>query len=135
LAVVQCRREFGHWLRSNFALDDVKRSDVLLAANEALTNSAEFAYVASAEHGPIAMRATFEEIDRRLSIEITDFGTWRETPPSTQPNTRGRGIPLMQALADRVTIARQATGTRVRLEFDDVTFLGEDSEDTYATTA
>ena len=129
--VAQCRHELSQWLRANFVLDAVRLNDVLLAVNEALTNSAEFAYVGSLRHGTMTMRARYHAADG-LSIEVSDHGTWRQPDPSTQSNTRGRGIPLMRALADRMTISRQPTGTRVQLEFDDCSLLTEES---YATTA
>ena len=44
------RHELSQWLRAHFALDPVRRNDVLLAVNEALTNAAEFAYRGAARH-------------------------------------------------------------------------------------
>jgi serine/threonine-protein kinase RsbW len=131
-AVVQCRNEFSRWLQSSFALDAMQRNDVVLAANEALTNSAEFAYLGAEKPGTMTMRATFRSADRRLSVVITDRGMWRVPAPSTAPNTRGRGIQLMRALADRMTISRRPSGTVVELEFDDFTFAPEEP---YASTA
>jgi serine/threonine-protein kinase RsbW len=131
-AVVRCRNEFSRWLQSTFAFDAVQRNDVVLAANEALTNCAEFAYLGAEQAGTMTMRATYGAADRRLSIVTTDRGRWREPAASTVPNTRGRGIPLMRALADRMTISRHPTGTVVELEFDDVTVAHQEP---YASTA
>jgi anti-sigma regulatory factor (Ser/Thr protein kinase) len=42
---------------------------------------------------------------------ITDTGRWR----AARGSFRGRGITLMRALSDEVTINRSDTGTRVRI--------------------
>ncbi|MGE2689640.1 ATP-binding protein [Mycolicibacterium pulveris] len=115
--VAQFRSALSGWLRRHFALDPVRFNDVVLAVNEALTNAAEFAYRGGI--GPMTMYARHHAADRQLEVVISDHGSWRYVDPENRPNTRGRGIPLMQALADRATISRQPSGTEVRLEFDD----------------
>src|SRR5512139_3112044 len=121
--VAEFRRALSQWLRSNFAIDDVKRNDVLLAVNEALTNAAEFAYVDAAEPGTMSVTARYDAGDRRLVLIVTDHGKWLEKVPDGRPNTRGRGVELMRALADRAMIQREATGTQVQLEFDDCSLI------------
>lgn len=128
--VARFRAEFGHWLREHFVLDTVRLNDVLLAVNEALTNAAEFAYRARGpaghrpgapgpgEEGTVELRAHYSPAaDGTLQVDVSDRGQWRHVDPAQQPNTRGRGIPLMRALADRITISSLPTGTRVRLDF------------------
>lgn len=116
--VSRFRHELSRWLRAHIALDAARLNDVLLAVNEALTNAAEFAYVGDqGAGGTMKMRARHFAADRTLSVDVFDHGHWREPDPDT-PNTRGRGIPLMRALADRATIAPLSTGTEVRLRFD-----------------
>jgi serine/threonine-protein kinase RsbW len=114
--VVQFRHELSQWLGERLALDAVRLNDVLLAVNEALTNAAEFAY-AGLQRGTMTVRARHHAPAGRLSVVVSDRGRWRYIDPRTQPNTRGRGIPLMRALADRMTIWRRPTGTQVRLQF------------------
>lgn len=130
--VAEFRTAFAQWLRESFALGDDRFNDVLLAVNEALTNAAEFAYVGSSEPGTMTVTAQYEVADRRLVVLVSDHGTWLEKEPDGKPNTRGRGIALMRALADRTTIDREATGTQVRLEFDDCSLI---SQEPYATSA
>jgi serine/threonine-protein kinase RsbW len=117
--VAEFRHAFAQWLRENFAFDAERLSDVLLAVNEALTNSAEFAYVTSAKRGTMSVTARYDAADRRLVVVVGDHGSWLEKVPNGQPSTRGRGIQLMRALADQTTIERASTGTQVRLEFGD----------------
>ncbi len=107
------RNELSLWLRAHFVLDAARLNDVLLAANEALTNAAEFAY--PGQRGTMTMQARYDAADATLSVDVSDCGTWRQTDPKAQSNTRGRGIPLMHALADRATISPLPTGTWVQL--------------------
>ena len=55
-----------------------------------------------------------------LTVTVTDDGAWRIADTEKKSNSRGRGIPLMRALADRATFDSSATGTRVRLEWNHV---------------
>src|SRR5918997_4358426 len=94
--VAQMRHALSHWLRSHFALDAARLNDIVLAVNEALTNSAEFAYVDS-PRGAMSMQAHFHA-DGDLGVTIVDHGRWREVAPD-RLTTRGRGLQLMEALA------------------------------------
>jgi serine/threonine-protein kinase RsbW len=129
--VAEFRHALAHWLRTHFALGAVKLNDVLLAVNEALTNAAEFAYVGSQDRGAMSVSARYDVSDRRLVFVVSDHGRWLHKV-SDGPSTRGRGIQLMRALADRIAIDRGATGTQVRLEFDDCSVASRES---YATSA
>jgi serine/threonine-protein kinase RsbW len=122
----QLRIEFSHWLRRRCAIDSVRFSDVVLVVNEALANAAEFAYVDSPRVGTVTIEASYGAADNRLDVRVSDHGTWRETGPALRSNARGRGIPLMEALADRATIDRTVAGTVVHLQFDDV--VGADTK-------
>jgi len=122
LTVSRLRSELSLWLRAHFVLDAARLNDVLLAANEALTNAAEFAY--PGRRGTMTMQARYDAADATLSVDVSDCGTWRQTDPKVQSNTRGRGIPLMHALADRATISQLPTGTWVQLRFGDVSAIG-----------
>ena len=46
---------------------------------------------------------------------MTDEGAWRITDAKKRRHTRGRGIPLMRALADQTSIDSSTTGTTVSL--------------------
>ncbi|MGV0795176.1 ATP-binding protein [Mycolicibacterium sp. XJ1819] len=128
--VARFRNDLSQWLRTHVALDGVRLNDVLLAVNEALTNVAEFAY--KGHRGPVEMYARHVAADRTLSVDVCDHGRWRHVDPTTQSNTRGRGIPLMRALADRTTISQRPTGTRVQLQFDHCAPVGVSRCSSYA---
>ena len=116
-SVARLRHELSRWLRAHFALDPVRLNDVLLAVNEALTNVAEFAY--PGQRGTMALDVRYDRAYGTLVVDVSDRGRWRHVNPAAQPNTRGRGIPLMRALTDRMTISRLPNGTHVRLQFGD----------------
>ncbi|MBV9090591.1 MAG: ATP-binding protein [Mycobacteriaceae bacterium] len=122
------REQFTDWLHRFFELDPVRASDVVLALNEALANSAEFAYLLATRPGTMDVAARYDADDARLTVVVSDNGLWRGT--SVDSRTRGRGIPLMRALSDRATIETSSSGTRVCLEWRDV---GAARSDTYRT--
>lgn len=120
-SAAQIRREFSAWLRRYFTLDPTKSSDVVLAVNEAMANAAEFAYVTLHCPGLMHVRADYDESAATLTVTVTDEGAWKTADPAAKGGSRGRGIPLMQALADRTTVESSPAGTRVSLEFNRVT--------------
>ncbi|KAA0112052.1 ATP-binding protein [Mycolicibacterium sp. P1-5] len=115
-SAARVRDEFATWLRACGDIDRVRFSDVVLAVNEALANTAEFAYLLKGGIGTIDVEAVRD--GHNLTVTIADQGHWRESTPATQSRTRGRGIPLMRALADHVTIDSSALGTTVCLRFE-----------------
>jgi serine/threonine-protein kinase RsbW len=116
----RAREDFARWLRTHAGLDDIRFSDILLAVNEALANAAEFAYARRGGIGSIDVEAVRNSAAHTLTVTIADQGSWREPDPAKQSGIRGRGIPLMRALADEVTIDTSALGTTVCLRFDNV---------------
>jgi len=119
-SAARTRAEFGVWLERHFTLGAERTNDLLLAVNEALTNAAEFAYVEAPQRGSVDLSAAYDDDSDTLAVTINDRGQWRPTRPEPataqrQPQIRGRGIPLMRALADRVTIDRTPHGTHVTL--------------------
>ncbi|MCK8646782.1 ATP-binding protein [Mycobacterium colombiense] len=115
-SAARTRAEFGVWLERHFSLDADRFNDLLLAVNEAIANAAEFAYVDAAERGTVDVRAAYDGESDTLAVIVDDRGRWRQKKPvQYRQQMRGRGIPLMEALADDVAIDRTAQGTRVTL--------------------
>ena len=114
------REEFTEWLKRYFDLDPIRSSDLVLATNEALANSAEFAYLTTDRPRTMDLRAHYEPFDGRLTVSIADQGVWRVPNSAPANRARGRGIPLMEALSDRVDIETSTAGTQVRLQWDGV---------------
>ncbi|MCV7151130.1 ATP-binding protein [Mycolicibacterium pyrenivorans] len=118
--VSRTRQEFTRWLQRFFDLDPVRCSDLVLAINEALANAAEFAYLLDDRPGTMDIQATYHPGKQKLTVHVCDRGTWRKRQIDPAPRTRGRGIPLMEALADRARIDTSGEGTRVELEWNGI---------------
>jgi CheY-like chemotaxis protein/anti-sigma regulatory factor (Ser/Thr protein kinase) len=100
-------------------LDPARVGDALLAAGEAIANAIEHAYAGSREHGLFSVRAFFAD-PTAIVIEVLDHGVWRQkSTDGVSPllAERGRGLTLMHALSDDVTVEHDDTGTRIRLVF------------------
>lgn len=110
------RADFRAWLETNFALDRDRLSDVVLAVNEAIANAAEFAYWDASQRGTLDISASYDHQTNTLAVAVDDRGRWRQKVPAQYyQQLRGRGIPLMEALADEVAIDRTPHGTRVAM--------------------
>jgi serine/threonine-protein kinase RsbW len=116
--VARTRDEFAAWLRQFFDLDPVRLSDLVLAINEALANSAEFAYGTAG--GTMDLRAWHDPAEATITVVVADHGVWRHADSAQQTRNRGRGIPLMRALSDLTAIETSGDGTQVRLVWTDV---------------
>ena len=107
-SVTVARHRLRAWLEENAPeLDPVSRADLEVAWSEACSNVVRHAY------GPA--EASFEANARRdgaeLRLTVRDTGHWRA------PGNRsgGRGLPLMEELADELVIDRQPESTTVTM--------------------
>jgi anti-sigma regulatory factor (Ser/Thr protein kinase) len=112
------RAELGHWLRSSVVNHDERVDDILLAVYEAFANATEYAYLQHTAPGTVDVHARLDTDADTLTVTVTDQGHWR--PPQSEPGDpahrlRGRGIPLMKALASDASIRTTVTGTEVCL--------------------
>ena len=62
--------------------------------------------------GAMHLRADYDGGTSVLTVTVTDEGAWRIADSEKKSHSRGRGIPLMRALADRATIDSSAAGTQ-----------------------
>jgi anti-sigma regulatory factor (Ser/Thr protein kinase) len=103
------RRVLERWLGArSVSMEQV--GDVLAGTGEAVANAIQHAY------GPTggAVELEAEWLGDRIVIRIHDNGTWR---PPRDPD-RGRGIPIMEALSDKVHVSRSEDGTSIELRWD-----------------
>ncbi|OBK10984.1 ATP-binding protein [Mycobacterium asiaticum] len=114
------RVEFRNWLDRHFALGAERFSDLVLAVSEALANVAEFAYCDLPGRGTMDMRAAYDAASDTLAVRVKDRGRWRQHKSSVD-FSRGRGILLMQALADEAEISGTPQGTEVLLLWNHLT--------------
>ncbi|HEY3468955.1 MAG TPA: ATP-binding protein [Amycolatopsis sp.] len=105
----ELRRALGRWLGA-LGLSPERQDDVVLAGYEAMANSAEHAY-RDREAGPIDVRA--ESLNGRLTVTVTDYGSWR--PPAAADGLRGRGLQLIDTLADHSARVHREDGTTVTM--------------------
>ncbi|GAA1273332.1 sensor histidine kinase [Sphaerisporangium rubeum] len=107
-------REFVAGWAGAAGLTEQRTCDLLIAVNELATNTAEY----SKEPGTVWMWCE----DGLLVCQIDDFGTLddpmagRIPPPDAV--SRGRGILIVNELADLVRIHRRPGGTSVRIHFE-----------------
>ncbi|MFC4859336.1 ATP-binding protein [Actinophytocola glycyrrhizae] len=103
------------WLKAN-GWAGPRLDDLVLAINEAVSNSIEHGYGIGADDptgsGLVELRG--EISGRHVTFTVRDHGVWR--PPADDPkSTRGQGIRLMRACADQVTVDVTDEGTTVVL--------------------
>jgi len=124
-SAARTRAEFASWLDRHFTLGAERFNDLLLAVYEAVANAAEFAYIDAAQSGTMDVSAAYDVDSDTLAVTVNDRGRWRHNVPATTPGPRwqlrGRGIPLMHALADEAIIHGTPHGTNVRLTWTHLT--------------
>lgn len=98
--------------------------DLVLAVNEAVTNSIEHGYDLDPEGQAVSPRWAYSTVEvhaeitldehgrRRVEMTIRDYGEWRHP---TVDLSRGNGVRLMRACTDTLTIIPGSNGTTVRL--------------------
>jgi PAS domain S-box-containing protein len=96
------------WL-SRAGMDEDQTLKVLIATGEALANAIEHGHRVITE-GAISLRAI--ALADRVHVTVVDAGSWK--PPVAAAH-RGRGIALMRALMQDVTISPRASGTTVHM--------------------
>jgi serine phosphatase RsbU (regulator of sigma subunit)/anti-sigma regulatory factor (Ser/Thr protein kinase) len=105
-ALSSVRQSLDRWLtEAGTSRRDVHA--IKVACGEACANAIEHAY----RPGDAAFRIEASRRDSDVLITVRDFGEWR-APRGTD---RGRGLPLMEALMDSVSVDPSSDGTTVRL--------------------
>jgi anti-sigma regulatory factor (Ser/Thr protein kinase) len=93
-------------------------NDIVLAANEAVTNSVVHGY-AETRRGRIDI--SIELLDGLVSLKIRDYGSGLGRTPYIAPDTRiphegGYGVYLVRALMDEVEVLSLDKGVEVRMK-------------------
>jgi serine/threonine-protein kinase RsbW len=111
-AIPVLRRRLRGWLAGSADLEEESAEAVVLAADEAVTNSVEHAYPRGTP-GTVSVVATRSPCGHGVMVVIEDHGRWRPIP--VDPGFRGRGLQLIHRLADRAGVTDSAYGTTVRM--------------------
>ena len=117
IGVARMRAAVSDWVDDVVPVTAERRADILLATDEAMSNCADHAYRNRHDPGTMSVEATYHHDTARLDVHVTDDGAWMEPATRTSTALRGRGITLMNALADDVTIDGRRDGTSVCLRF------------------
>ncbi|MEU1586864.1 SpoIIE family protein phosphatase [Micromonospora sp. NPDC005710] len=105
------RSALRSWLE-RCGLDPTKAYNVLVAAGEACANAIEHGHRDN-PGGRIHLRATATADG--LHVSVTDSGRWKTPRPDVDTH-RGRGLVLMRALMDAITVTPGATGTTIEMQ-------------------
>ncbi|MGC4892351.1 SpoIIE family protein phosphatase [Micromonospora sp. DT31] len=106
--LAEVRSTLRGWL-DRCGLAPANAYNILVAAGEACANAVEHGHRGS-PGGWIRLRAAVTAGDLQLSV--TDSGRWREPEPRADSH-RGRGLVLMRALMDSISVTQGAAGTTV----------------------
>src|SRR5436190_3640227 len=105
-ALGYARRQLGRWLEQAGATP-AEAFDIQLASHEACANAVEHAY----QFGEALVQLEGRLVDGEVSLRVSDTGVWREQSPPE----RGKGIHLMEALMDAISVNTGPDGTEVLL--------------------
>jgi anti-sigma regulatory factor (Ser/Thr protein kinase) len=118
--IAGARHRLRDWL-SGVDVDPRRESDILLATGEAVTNAIEHG-----SGGDAGMTVSIEAFVRGQTVTATvsDAGQWSGDSSASQRSLRrGRGLTMINGLADGVRTVRTAAGTRVTLTFERAVLL------------
>lgn len=114
------RDQVRAWLKAN-RWSPAQTDDLVLAINEAVSNSIEHGYQIGPDDPPNAETVAVNgrivqghDGSRHVELIIRDTGTWHP-PVEGAPTTRGHGVRLMRACVDHLTIDGASTGTTVTM--------------------
>ena len=76
------------------------------------------AYESDSEPGTLDLHAQCVPTTGWVEVTVADRGEWAVHPPDS---TRGKGVPLMHALADSTAVTTDSRGTTVRMVWNALT--------------
>ena len=108
--LVEVRHSLQRWA-AHTGLSAPEVADLVLATYEALANAVEHAYPSGGGTVDLVAARTAEG---RVLVTVKDYGRWRSPG---DPGSRGRGLPMIHALAHRAQVQQGAHGTCVQMEW------------------
>jgi anti-sigma regulatory factor (Ser/Thr protein kinase) len=113
--IAEARHRLRDWL-AGVAVDPRREADILLATGEAVTNAIEHG-----SGGDARKTVSIEAFVRghTVTAAVSDAGRWSGDSSASQRSLqRGRGLTMINGLADQVKTARTTHGTRIALSFE-----------------
>jgi serine/threonine-protein kinase RsbW len=114
------RDQVREWLRAN-GWSPAHTDDLVLAVNEAISNSIEHGYRVGPHDAPhdetVEIHAVIRRArdgSRRVEFTVRDKGVW-QPPSEDEPSLRGQGLRLMRACVEHLVVDGGADGTTVTL--------------------
>ena len=104
------RKDFREWTEL-VVMTQLEREDLILAVGEAATNAIEHGNGGNPTKTVTVMASMRND---QVAITVVDEGGWR--PPQSSHGLRGRGLELMRAIVDTVSIETTGAGTAVFLQ-------------------
>ncbi|MEH3136103.1 MAG: ATP-binding protein [Mycolicibacterium neoaurum] len=117
-AAGQLSGEVRAWLTRRVRIDSGRIADIVLATYEALANCADHAYRGESATGVMSVEARHDTDARTVRLCVVDRGHWLDPCSKPENPARGRGLTLMRALCDDLTVDGTDSGTRVCLQFE-----------------
>jgi anti-sigma regulatory factor (Ser/Thr protein kinase) len=111
------RMKVDEWIHGAVTVSPERRADIILATDEALSNCAEHAYRGADTCGPMSLGVTLDHAKSVVTVCVEDEGAWTEPAAHPTQSARGRGLLLMKALADDITIDGRDDGTTICMRF------------------
>jgi serine/threonine-protein kinase RsbW len=119
-SIAEFRRLLCRWIDDVVHVDAQRKADIVLATDEALSNCADHAYRDYESPGTMTLKATYDRGTETVKTCVTDHGSWTESVSRTSTSARGKGLLLMRAVSDEVTVHSSGEGTTVCLSFTNV---------------
>ncbi|HZC93987.1 MAG TPA: SpoIIE family protein phosphatase [Mycobacterium sp.] len=113
--IAEARHQLRDWL-AHVPVDPRREADILLATGEAVTNAIEHGSGSDA-HKTVSVEAFVR--GHTITATVSDAGRWSgDSSASQRSQQRGRGLTMINGLADHVRTARTPHGTRITLSFE-----------------
>lgn len=116
VAASRLRQQFAEWLRKR-GIGSECVNEIILGVNEALANCIDHTYVNCPAAGVMTLQAKHDAEAKSVSVRVIDHGTWQSRSAGYCNEDRGRGIVLMDAMADQCIIEGRPEGTTVCMEW------------------
>lgn len=110
-SLVRLRRVLSEWV-TRIGMTEEQKTALTLASYEALANAASHAYPDGS--GVLGLCASHQPDSARVEVTVFDHGNWR-TPPFERGGLGGRGLLLIESLADHAEVITDDSGTIVRM--------------------